>query len=287
ISSGYTIDSWAKNDSYGTLDTTTTANPTYTIGVGDGAVTITSKISCQNLDGSTYMQDFDTSKLCDASTTSGTLTDSRDSQEYTVAKLADSKWWMLDNLRLGSTSTIALTPANTNIASNFTLPASISSGFNSFTVAQINTASKDQTITSYGSGSGKIGVYYNYCAASAGTYCFATNSGVDVPDTIIDSPYDICPKGWRMPTNETSGEYQALYTAYSPNLTNFRNALSTPLSGRFDDSSTSHQGSGGFFWSSTYYNGNSMRHLYVTSSDVYTGYGNYRSNGNSVRCILK
>ena len=53
-----------------------------------------------------------------------TLTDARGSnQTYQVAKLADNNCWMLNNLKLGSTSgTTLLTPQDSNIASDFTLP---------------------------------------------------------------------------------------------------------------------------------------------------------------------
>ena len=42
------------------------------------------------------------------------LTDTRDSEQYYVAKLGDGNVWMLDNLRLGGNSPISLTPENTN-----------------------------------------------------------------------------------------------------------------------------------------------------------------------------
>ncbi|MBQ9017169.1 hypothetical protein IJ103_02940 [Candidatus Saccharibacteria bacterium] len=214
------------------------------------------------------------------------LVDSRDGESYKIAKLADGKVWMLDNLRLGSTDiTTDLTSANTNLSS--TISASTwngyrkTSGFNRSTAPMFNSASANNTTTSYGSGSGKIGVYYNYCAASAGTYCYGSGSGTG------NASYDICPKGWRMPTGGSSGEYQALYTAYSSNATNFRSALSTPLSGHFISSSAPNQGSSGLFWSSTYYDGSGMYSLSVNSSSVNPTNYRDRSYGYSVRCLLK
>lgn len=58
------------------------------------------------------------------------LTDTRgDNQTYQVAKLADNNCWMLNNLKLGSTSgSMLLTPGDTNIASNFTLPQVVTTG---------------------------------------------------------------------------------------------------------------------------------------------------------------
>ncbi|MCL1962653.1 hypothetical protein FWF64_00005, partial [Candidatus Saccharibacteria bacterium] len=59
----------------------------------------------------------------------GTVGDIRNSQEYVVCKMPDNHVWMLNNLKLGSTtSTTPLTPANTNITSNWTLPQLVVSG---------------------------------------------------------------------------------------------------------------------------------------------------------------
>ena len=41
------------------------------------------------------------------------------------------------------------------------------------------------------------GGWYNYCAASAGTVCDST--------TTENANSDICPKGWRLPTNSEMG----------------------------------------------------------------------------------
>ncbi|MDR3152377.1 MAG: IPT/TIG domain-containing protein, partial [Bifidobacteriaceae bacterium] len=52
------------------------------------------------------------------------LNDTRNNQKYRIKKMPDGNVWMIDNLKLGSTtSSTALTPANTNISSNYTLSA--------------------------------------------------------------------------------------------------------------------------------------------------------------------
>ena len=235
------------------------------------------------------------------------LTDSRDGTTYKVAKLADNKCWMLDNLALdltNSTTMAALTPSNTNAdADSLTslrsgnrtteTPQYADGAFvaewdsehtaNYYNRASVNVASKNTTVTSYGSGSGKVGVYYNYCAASAGSYCY--NDGAAPANT--NASQDICPAGWRMPTGGSTGEYQALYAAYSSNATNYRNALSTPLSGGFSDGSAYHQGGVGYFWSSYKYDGDDIYNLYVNSSEVYTANVILRYYGRSVRCLLR
>ena len=210
------------------------------------------------------------------------LADTRDNQLYTVSKLADGRVWMLDNLALGSTSTMTLTNSDTNItASSWTLPASISSGFSSYTAAQINIDSKYVVPTpTYGTASNRVGVYYNYCAASAGGICTSSNSSNGSANR------DICPKGWRLPTGGSSGEFQTLYNAYG-NHTDFTTALSTSLSGSFSSGSADYQGSYGYWWSSTRYDNTRMYNFLVYASDVNPQNGSTRNSGFSIRCILK
>jgi hypothetical protein len=237
-----------------------------------------------------------------------TVVDSRDNQEYKVQRLADGNCWLLDNLALDltdSTTMAALTPSNTNADANSL--TSLRYGNNRtaetpqyadgafvaewdsehtttyYNRASVNADSKDVTVTSYGAGSGKVGVYYNYCAASAGSYCY--NSGAALEDT--NASQDICPKGWRMPTGGSTGEYQALYTVYNSNATNFRSALSTPLSGLFSSGSASDRGTDGRLWSSTRNDGGSMYYLYVKSSSVNSQGSDGRGVGYSVRCLLQ
>ena len=252
----------------------------------------------------TAMQNMSSSQC----TTAGVkVYDNRDNSIYLVKKLADGKCWMLDNLRLDLGNSTVLnntTESNTN-ASTTTLNYLKNGGGSTsdrYPTAKINnvpwTSSsqdyysipmtistyKDQTTTSYGEGSGKIGVYYNYCAASAGNYCFGNGTSAGSPSG--NATEDICPKGWRMPTGGSSGEYKALYTAYSSGSTSFRNALSTPLSGNFYSGSANYQGTLGYFWSSTYSDANYMYILSVDSSSVSPSNVNSRYNGRSVRCLL-
>ncbi len=230
-----------------------------------------------------YLQDFSSS---DASAMAvgdtKTLTDKRDGQDYMIGKLADGNVWLLDNLRLGAEPLKEiLSTSNTNMSPDvaFTLPtSSTTSRFNSYTAAQINTAYANTVAsTTYGNASGKIGVYYNYCAASAGTICTSSNSS--------SASYDICPSGWMMPYGNTANK--SYYYLYDGNPTNFRNALSTPLSGYYYSSSADDQGSNGYFWSSTYGDSYSMYRLGVDSSNVYPQDYSTRDSGFSVRCVAK
>jgi uncharacterized protein (TIGR02145 family) len=172
-----------------------------------------------------------------------------------------------------------LTPADTNITSNFTLPGSVSTGFDEFELPQINIDSKNK-VTSYGAGDNKIGVYYNFCAATAGTYCYAQGEAEG------SATEDICPKGWRLPTGGEEGEYQNLYSQYN-SYADFKNALRASLSGYFKYSSKNHQGSYGSYWSSTPVGDDRMYSLDVRLDSVPDDFTSYRTAGISIRCVAK
>ena len=250
------------------------------------------------------------------------LYDTRDNNVYLVGKLADGKCWMLDNLALDPT-TANLTASNTNATEvaitnyktggnpggneGWTTQAVVNktSGWNNdspnnaYEYPYANVNFKNNITTKFGTaGSGKIGVYYNYCAATVGTYCYAGDAGKDTPGTITDAPIDICPANWRMPTGGNSGEYQALCTTLnggtactnetsSPGTStnSLQYNLDLPLSGYFHNSSQSYVASVGYWWSSTYASGASMYDIRVNSSQVWPMYNSLRSNGFTIRCL--
>ncbi|MBQ8156409.1 hypothetical protein IJ101_01335 [Candidatus Saccharibacteria bacterium] len=267
----------------------------------------------------TYMQEITSSNKATilAQLTEGNayyLRDSRDEEPYCVSKLKDGNMWMLDNLRLDltdSTTMAALTASNTNAteisltslrsgnrsAGNQYASASFAtwdsnSTTNVYDRAKANAADKDtvndDSSKNYGNGSHKYGVYYNYCAASAGSYCYGYYAAPDGRN----ATQDICPAGWRMPTGDSSGEYQALYDEYSSasegQAVAFKNALSTPLSGAFNEGSAYDQGAYGYFFSSTRGNRSYMYLSYVDAFKVFPPQGmGYRHYGYSVRCLLQ
>ena len=189
---------------------------------------------------------------CQSQASSGNVTvvDSRDNNSYTV-RYINGACWMTQNLRLSGGTT--LTTSDSNVTRNYTLPSSSTSGFNSYTVANMYNG----TSTSYGA-------YYNYCAASAGTVCSQTKA---------DATQDICPKGWRLPTlNEMSG------------ITSYTSAFSPVYSGYYYDGSLSSTGSRGYWWSATAYSSNNQYTLYYSGSSLHTLYL-YKRNGYPVRCI--
>ena len=245
-----------------------------------------------------------------------TLIDTRDNTAYMAGRLKDGKCWMLDNLALdptNSTTAANMNASNTNATqeaiNNLLNGGSTTAGWSNTAVAnvttnfsnndsniqpRINNVSKDTLVTSYGpastGGQAKVGIYYNYCAASASTYCYAGGSGIDVPDTLIDAPQDICPANWRMPTSDNTGEYSTLaqkYTNIATEANSLQYNLSTPLSGYYYSSSVDYQGSYGDWWSSTFGSSYSMLSLEVSPTNVYSS-GNWsgRNNGRSIRCLM-
>ncbi|MBR2725552.1 hypothetical protein IKE97_02875, partial [Candidatus Saccharibacteria bacterium] len=250
----------------------------------------------------------------DCTTTAKTVRDIRDGRQYKVRRLADNKCWMLDNLSLSPINDELNELDGKTNASKTTLtyflngggsspyPATgvddiwTSSSYNKYNQPKVKASYRDTTITSYGAGSGKIGVYYNFCAASAGSYCYSSSAGTG------NATEDLCPAGWRLPTSGDSGEYRALCTAYkgstctstssnsmtATSSSSLQYNLSTPLSGRFNSGSQASTDTAGVFWSSTFSSSTNMNMLYVVSGNVtpsYTSGG--RHYGYSIRCVKK
>ncbi len=236
-------------------------------------------------------------KVCDYATLPGSeanVLDLRDYTSYRIMKAPDGRCWMKDNLNLDLTAANAstrITSANTNASSTAldalfgranrnaasdpngnlaTAGVIASTSSNSFSVPEIDVSYKDTPI--YGSlvvgdpiadavtnGQWRAGVYYNYCAASAGSYCYGNGySGSDVydrPNTAVDSEYDVCPAGWRLPTSDgndaDSNEIKALYDIYG-DYTGFRKALHLPLPNYSMYGYVDYIGYGGYYWASTY-----------------------------------
>ena len=197
------------------------------------------------------MQDFTLANCqSQASNNNITVTDLRDSNDYTV-RYINGACWMTQNLRLpGGTK---LTSADSNVAQDYTLPSSSTSGFNSYTVANMYNG----TDTTYGA-------YYNFCAASAGTVCSQTQQ---------DATQDICPKGWRLPTHDEQA-----------GITSYTSAFSPVYSGYYYNGSLYNTGYFGRWWSATASNGNDQYYLFYFNGSLDTS-GVNKYYGHSVRCI--
>lgn len=294
--SKYTFNSWTATGGTATTDNNNYGYSYYTatnglnkIKLATSSLGTTSSIIMQNMAASS----------CTSKPTA--VKDSRDNAVYYIQRLADGQCWMLENLRLGhATTTYTLTSANTNVADgySFTLPASTTTCFTAdgncdgsgdsthtgYTVAAINADSKTTTKTGYGSSRQYVGVYYNFCAASAGTYCMngSTNGG--------NASYDVCPAGWKIPIDTTAaGGYDYLYkTGYSSHIKATQYSLNTTLAGWFYNGAAVSQGTYGVYHSSTRYSNTSMYRFYNKSSSITSRYTkNNRVYGYPVRCVLK
>ena len=94
----------------------------------------------------------------------------------------------------------------------------------------------------------------------------------------------ICPKGWRLPTGGSAGEFQILTDYYHnkglrlPNLT---------YSGMYVYSSPNSQGSTGYYWSSTVKSSTFAYYLLISKSNDSPNNTTNKYLGGSVRCVQK
>ena len=140
------------------------------------------------------------------------LTDTRDNQVYAVAKLADGKCWMIENSRLHP-GTANITTANTNSPTSSFISAARAIGDNvpafchDYTSQQcvetisfgVDSIAKLNTKSGYGDSRYGYGIYYNWYTATAGNGMM----------TNISAAGDLCPKGWRLPSDE-NGDFATL-----------------------------------------------------------------------------
>lgn len=211
-----------------------------------------------------YLQDFTTSD-CNALTkanfnsstgeiTPGSviaLTDKRDNQVYTIAKLADGNCWMIENLRLEHEGTVG-----NNINDNSVTNQSLSQGYGGTTgtygnfvgLAASESANFSNTTTSLGFADGGI-----YKSDGSGDVFNSANSTLE---DIGTSNYP----GYRFPRYNNSNNSSALS---SPTFTeNYANASSPSTSGTYKASTVSSYGNY-YTWAAAMANTN-----YYTSSST-------------------
>ena len=211
--------------------------------------------------------------------TTKTLTDTRDNSTYTVGKLSDGNCWMTQNLRIVNKT---ITPADSDVTGTFTIPASSTSGFSSYDIAN-----------AYYSNDTSYGAYYSWYAVTAGTGTQSMSSG--------NAASSICPKGWRLPTGGSDGEFQTLYNKWTPATWTTYNGKNGrwlgapsasggaffPAAGYYDESSPRDIGSNGSYWSSTAYSNNSAFNPYFYSSTITFIDRSPKYLGFSARCIAR
>ena len=208
-----------------------------------------------------------TSEICAATAvgTSKNLTDTRDSNVYSVKKLKDGNCWMTQNLRLANRN---ITSVDSNLPSGtaWTVPASSTNGFGT---DDTNSVYIDST----------HGGYYSFFAATAG---WGTSSV-----TKSNAPQDICPKGWRLPASKDFGELVDKYNTVSllmgePSIT---------LSGYRGNRNVEEQGSLGLYRSSTVDSSGNSIELYLDSRYQNDPAPYYymmdKTYGMPIRCVAK
>ena len=237
-----------------------------------------------------------------------TLPDARDDQEYTIAKLADNKYWMVSNLNLAGGTALDSTNTDMNAGANMStsngfqagnkLPASSTSGFSSNTMAYVynsgnNTATCNSTTP--------CSSYYSWTAATLG-------SGLNITADNTDADSSICPRGWRLPKSRTTSatnwqtvsDFYALAHQYGLDSTTSTsendNGFYTQagpgtipnflLAGNYYNGQFYNGGSRGYYWSATSNSSTHARYLRFYSSYVGSADNYDRLSGLSVRCVF-
>lgn len=196
-------------------------------------------------------------------------TDTRDSKIYSLRYINDY-CWMTQNLAVDKGQ--VMTPSDTNIASNYTMPS------NDLSLGNSNTEARTHE------GNSSTGNWYNLCAATAGEICYSSGW--------ISATQDICPKDWRIPNSNqllslANGEYGS--PIKEEWITDYVDLFTPVAAGYYGGGSLNESGISGYWWSSTHYMAGSYWGL-----DYMAGYGlmgekggRSAGNGFSIRCILK
>lgn len=223
------------------------------------------------------------------------LTDNRGglNRIYRVAKLADNKCWMLDNLKLGSASgSIQLTNSDTDLTNktSFTLPQLVISGAHSVDVPIVNGPVPGDT----GSGATNYGYLYNFSAAVAGE-----SRTTLPPGSGRTAPNSICPASWRLPTGGSStSDFSTLDKAFGgtgaasnngPGLSKWRHdGIFKGTFAGFWEGSFHSQSVYAYFWSRTVATSSAVS-AYDTrfnSTNFNPVFAGDRNDGFAVRCVM-
>ena len=209
-------------------------------------------------------------------------------EQYTVSKLPDGLCWMTKDLNLGRSGndgpngdgTITLTPYDTDIASNFTLPASpttYTSSTQGYYTPQILT---NHTINSYTVNNisySPTTSYYSWAAATATNTSITSYSNIDT---------SICPRNWDLPTTnqfpnlKTKGSITSAAIAHAEPYNFIYGGYRNAEDGYYEQTSY------GYYWTSTSSSSSRGYLHYLYSSGLYgSDVTNYKYYGAKVRCV--
>jgi uncharacterized protein (TIGR02145 family) len=338
--SGYGFAGWSNVPDYETNPSAHFYGPMENYTVPASAMARGVKLYAVWIESAGSLQDADkVAELCGTTTTDGTLiqaptdgtanlssvsalTDQRDNQTYAIAKLADGKCWMIENLRLDNQYTVGNNQTDSSVTnaslsqgynpsflgladsesadfSNSTIPNSLyttesdvagkktisgsDQGYRFPRYNNDNTSQRAANTTNANVNTYSYGNYYTWHAVIADTTHYTSGN---------HNTTSICPTGWHIPTGNTSGEYYTLNTNVNSGATNTSIGLrSYPTnflySGYFNTSSASNRGSVGYYWSSTAYYANGSYALRLDSTLVYPGTSILdKCRGLTARCVL-
>lgn len=129
-----------------------------------------------------------------------TLTDIRDNNQYQIARLKDDNIWMVDDLKFGGDEETVLTPDTSDVADEWTLPASNIEAFES------NNSEEDSTPRFYANKE-EGNYFYNWNAVTAGVNVGRTTYGAQMFSSVL-------PCGWKLPMYSGIRELPSLLTKY-------------------------------------------------------------------------
>ena len=247
--------------------------------------------SITKLDGYYKMQDM-SAAICSAVQeipSEMPLIDVRDNNVYRVAKLADNRCWMVQNIRFAEPT---LDSSTSNVASTYTAsnPLTInwlelktdsacyydgSSGKGWVNTCMHKPDTDDlEAVSSLGYTSEELGAWYNYAGLTVGTIVGSRNT--------TKAQYSICPLNWGLPSDvDSNGDFYALKNALGSSVQQFH-----PLYGGDISSGNLRNPTTVGAWYSSIANsvGNHRLGLYFTNNSLSSmEAANY--DGKYVRCI--
>ena len=241
------------------------------------------------------------------------LTDQRDNQTYAIAKLADGKCWMIENLRLESTAShnsdgtlaqgynatfIGLATAESEhfsssdttanslytTESNIDGKSTISGSYQAYRFPRYNNTNTSARASSPTANSGSMysyGNYYTWHAAIADTTHYSSGD---------HGTTSLCPTGWRLPIgNQSTADrsFGALSVALGgPTGGATANSSSTPtgavMSTKFRSYPNNFLYAGGFYTSSANNRGSYGYYWSSTADDISYSYYMYLNSSNVI-----
>ena len=186
--------------------------------------------------------------------------DKRDGNKYEIAKLADGRCWMVQNMKIIN---MTITSELSDVESDYTLPAS-----DYDMLANRNFVDKAAYVHE------ERGGYYNWYTATAGT---------GYRGAIANATASICPKGWKLPSGGEDSEFATLGNVYT--FQQIANVPAFTTYGYITTLAHGYQG-GGLYWSYSDDNAYNARGLQTTSTDIKATGMITKDAGGHVRCIL-